>query len=383
VPLAVQSHIAAAKPLPAAGAFACVGDDARTVAPAAREDGVLEPRRRVVLSTSLLGWRRRVQREGEVIHIVAETLGDLSNLLRNIGGGKHAFAAPHGCGDGATHPNGTDAREVGEYVKQSADPLIGGLIICRHIGDAICGNLPRRRPQQEARMVDGKVAIVTGAAGNVGVALMKLLAARGAHVAALDRSADAMAARLGPASDGLHLPVADLSDPAQVAAAVGAVVQRFRRLDGVAATVGAFAMAPVTESTPELWERMLRVNLLSTATVFSAALPHLRAAGGGSLVAVAAGAALRAPGGMAAYAAAKSAVLRLVEALSDEGKPDRIRVNAVLPGTIDTPQNRVAMPDADPARWVTPKQVAEAMVFLLSDASSGVTGAALQVTGFG
>jgi len=232
-------------------------------------------------------------------------------------------------------------------------------------------------------MVDGKVVIVTGAAGNVGVALTKLLAARGARVAAVDRSVDALAARLGSLGEGLRLPVDDLSDPTQAAAAVDTVAQRLGRLDGVAATVGTFAMAPVAETTPELWERMLRMNVLSAATVFSAALPHLRAAGGGSLVAIAAGAALRAPGGMAAYAASKSAVLRLVEALSDEGKPDRIRVNAVLPGTIDTPQNRAAMPNADPAHWVTPAQVAEAMVFLLSNASSGVTGAALPVAGFG
>jgi NAD(P)-dependent dehydrogenase (short-subunit alcohol dehydrogenase family) len=107
----------------------------------------------------------------------------------------------------------------------------------------------------------------------------------------------------------------------------------------------------------------------------------MRQAGKGSLVAIGAAAALRAPEGLAAYASSKGAVLRLTESLADELKRDGVRVNAVLPGTIDTPQNRAAMPDADPALWVKPTEVAEAILFLLSDAASGVTGALLPVGG--
>jgi NAD(P)-dependent dehydrogenase (short-subunit alcohol dehydrogenase family) len=228
-----------------------------------------------------------------------------------------------------------------------------------------------------------KVFLVTGAAGNVGHALATLLTTQGHRVAALDRSAEALEARFGAGGVALKLTVADLADPAQAGRAVAGASEKLGRLDGVAATVGTFAMGSVAESTPDLWERMLRVNLLSTLTVFSAALAPLRAAGGGSLVAVAAGAALRAPAGMAAYAASKSAVLRLVESLSEEAKGDRIRVNAVLPGTINTPQNRAAMPGADPGKWVTSAQVAEVLAFLLSDAASGITGAALGVPGLG
>jgi NAD(P)-dependent dehydrogenase (short-subunit alcohol dehydrogenase family) len=232
-------------------------------------------------------------------------------------------------------------------------------------------------------MADQKVFIVTGAAGNVGAALTGLLTARGHRVAAVDRSHDGLTARFGDSGAALKVAVTDLADPAAAQTAVAEAVAKLGRLDGVAATVGTFAMGSVEESTPELWERMLRINLISTLTVFSAALPHLRTAGGGALVAIAAGAALRAPGGMAAYAASKSAVLRLVESLAEEAKGDRIRVNAVLPGTIDTPQNRAAMPDADPTRWVTPTQVAEVLAFLLSDAAGGITGAALGVPGLG
>jgi NAD(P)-dependent dehydrogenase (short-subunit alcohol dehydrogenase family) len=232
-------------------------------------------------------------------------------------------------------------------------------------------------------MAAEKVFVVTGAAGNVGAALTALLTARGHRVAAIDRSHEGLTARHGESGAALKLAVTDLSDPAATRAAVAEVAAKLGRIDGVAATVGGFATGSVAESGPALWEQMLRINLLTVLNTFAAALPHLRSAGGGSLVAIAAGAALRAPGGMAAYAASKSAVLRLVESLAEEAKGDRIRVNAVLPGTIDTPQNRAAMPNADPRHWVTPTQVAEVLAFLLSDAASGITGAALGVPGLG
>jgi NAD(P)-dependent dehydrogenase (short-subunit alcohol dehydrogenase family) len=128
---------------------------------------------------------------------------------------------------------------------------------------------------------------------------------------------------------------------------------------------------------------MFRVNLLSTLNLYRAAVAAMRPAGRGNLVAIGAMAGLKAPAELSAYAAAKSGVLRLTESLADELKGEGIRVNAVLPGTIDTPQNRAAMPDADPSHWVRPEEVAEAIAFLLSDAASGVTGALLPVTGRG
>ena len=86
---------------------------------------------------------------------------------------------------------------------------------------------------------------------------------------------------------------------------------------------------------------------------------------------------------MSAYAASKSAVLRLSESLADELKGDGVRVNAILPSIIDTPQNRSAMPKADTTKWVTTEQIAEVVAFLLGDAASGVTGAAIPISGRG
>ena len=229
-----------------------------------------------------------------------------------------------------------------------------------------------------------KAVIVTGAAGNVGGAVIRLLAERGARIAAVDALKEplehAVAALPGP---GRHLALSghDLLDPAACASIATRTVQAFGGIDGAVNTVGGFAMAPLAESGPDLWDRMFDMNLKSALNLYRAVLPEMVAAGHGSLVAIGAAAALRAPGEMAAYAASKSAVLRLTESLADEFKAVGVRVNAVLPGTIDTPQNRAAMPGADPALWVKPSEVAEAILFLLSDAATGVTGALLPVGG--
>lgn len=226
-------------------------------------------------------------------------------------------------------------------------------------------------------MTDTPVMIVTGAAGNVGRATVAALGAQGVRVVASDRGTAASLAHPGPevlAVDGI-----DLGDPESCTRLVENAVARHGRLDGIAHTVGGFAMAPCAEGSAAFWEEMFRLNALTTLNLFRAALPAMPA--GGSLVAISAGAALRAGSQMGAYAAGKAAVLRLVEAFADELKGEGVRVNAVLPGTIDTPQNRAAMPGADPSAWVKPAEVAAAIAFLLSPAASGITGVGLPVTG--
>jgi NAD(P)-dependent dehydrogenase (short-subunit alcohol dehydrogenase family) len=230
-------------------------------------------------------------------------------------------------------------------------------------------------------MFSNKVIIVAGAAGNVGSALAKLLASRQATVAAVDTNKDRLEALVGTLEGSGHtaLPGYDLADPAAAAALVAKVQSIHGRLDGVATTIGGFAMAPLADAGPEQWEAMFSLNVRTTWNIYRAAVPALRRVGGGALVGIGSAAGLRGSAQMAAYSATKSAVLRLTESLADELRDERIRVNAVLPTTIDTPQNREAMPDADTARWVTPSEVAEAMAFLLSGAASGITGALLPV----
>jgi NAD(P)-dependent dehydrogenase (short-subunit alcohol dehydrogenase family) len=227
-----------------------------------------------------------------------------------------------------------------------------------------------------------KVIIVTGAAGNVGAAVARLLSGRGARVAAVDTLGPQLSAVIETLDDpGRHLALSgvDLSDPAACEAVVARVSQALGGLHGVATTVGGFAMGKLADTGLPEWDAMFNLNVKTTWNIYRAAVPVLRAAGGGSLVGIGSAAGLRGSGQMAPYSATKSAVMRLTESLADELRPDRIRVNAVLPTTIDTPQNRAAMPGADTSRWVKPAEVAEAMLFLLSDAASGVSGALLPV----
>lgn len=232
-------------------------------------------------------------------------------------------------------------------------------------------------------MFTGKVIIVTGAAGNVGSALAQVLAGKGARVAAvdIDRAKDRLEAVVAalPGSGHLALSRFDLMHPAMTQALVDHVVATTGALHGVGTTVGGFAMAKLAETGLDHWEQMFNLNVRTTWNIYQAAAPAIRAAGGGALCGIGSITGLRGGAEIAAYGAMKGAVMRLTESLAEELRADRIRVNAVLPTTIDTPQNREAMPDANTTRWVKPVEVAEAMAFLLSDAASGVSGALLPV----
>lgn len=233
---------------------------------------------------------------------------------------------------------------------------------------------------------DGSVILVTGATGNLGRATCATLARLGHRIVALDRMTSPLQAMVATLPDpARHVAIAgvDLGDAAACDAAMAEAAARLGRLDGAVHTVGGFAAASIAEGDAALFESMFRLNLLTTANILRAASAAMRPAGRGSLLAIGAMAALRAPAGLAAYAASKAGVLRLVEAYAEELKPAGLRVNALLPGTIDTPANRAAMPGADTSGWVTPTQVADAAAFLLSDAASGITGALIPVTGRG
>jgi NAD(P)-dependent dehydrogenase (short-subunit alcohol dehydrogenase family) len=234
--------------------------------------------------------------------------------------------------------------------------------------------------------LDGKVVIVTGAGGNLGAATLAMLSRAGARIVAAERREAVLRQALDATGDpARHLAVADI-DLADEAACVGLVARaldHFGRVDGMATTVGGFAAAPLAETDAGLLMRMVRINAVTTLNIMRAVLPPMRAAGAGSVVAVGAASAQRAGAGIAAYAASKAAALRMVESFADEVRAEGVRVNAVLPGTIDTPQNRAAMPDADHAGWVSPDQIADVIGFLLSNSATGVTGALIPVTGRG
>ena len=224
--------------------------------------------------------------------------------------------------------------------------------------------------------MDGKVIVVTGASGALGKVVAEVALARGARVAGLDYGTSQIAVT----PDRIEFGGVDLSDPAQAKKAIDAVASHFGRLDALVNIAGGFAYETVAEGDPKTWQRMYALNLLTALNASRSAIPHLTASASARIVNVGAMGALQAGSGMGAYAASKAGVHRLTEALAAEWK-GKITVNAVLPSTIDTPANRASMPKADFGKWVTPQELADVILFLVSDAASAVTGALLPVSG--
>ncbi len=229
----------------------------------------------------------------------------------------------------------------------------------------------------------GKVAIVTGAAGNLGKALCQALANRWASIALLGHHLDSLEAARSGLEESAAFAV-DLVDARAVEAAIAAVMTRFGRIDILANVAGGFTMGPPLHETSDAdWDGMMNLNARSVFNSCRAVIPRMLARGGGRIVNVAARAALKGQGRMAPYCASKAVVIRLSESLAEELRDDGINVNCVLPGTLDTPENRAAMPDADPGRWVTTAALADVIVFLASDAARAITGASIPVYGRG
>jgi 3-oxoacyl-[acyl-carrier protein] reductase len=224
--------------------------------------------------------------------------------------------------------------------------------------------------------MDGKVVVVTGASGALGKVVAEIALARGARVAGIDHAP----AQIAASANRIELGGVDLTDPAQAKTAIDAVAARFGRLDALLNIAGGFAFETVADGDTRTWQHMYALNVLTALNASRSAIPHLIASAAGRIVNVGAMGALQAGSGMGPYAASKAGVHRLTETLAAEWK-GRITVNAVLPSTIDTSANRASMPKADFAKWVTPQELAEVMLFLAGDAASAVTGALLPVSG--
>ena len=219
--------------------------------------------------------------------------------------------------------------------------------------------------------------MLTGAAGNLGRAVAAAVAEAGANLALVDLKRGAL-----QDSDRQLFLATDLLNPESVQAAVDKAVQRFKRIDVLCNLAGAFRMgSPVHETSDKDWNFLFDVNARTVLNTTRAVVPHMLKAGGGKIVNVGAFAAQKGTAQMGAYAASKSAVIRLTETMAAELRERNINVNCVLPTIIDTPENRAAMPHADPKRWVAPQDLARVILFLASDAARAIHGAALPVTG--
>jgi NAD(P)-dependent dehydrogenase (short-subunit alcohol dehydrogenase family) len=231
----------------------------------------------------------------------------------------------------------------------------------------------------------GRVAVITGAVGYLGAATAKAFQRAGARTVLVDRWEDRLRhayADLAGSREHLLAGGVDLTDANSVSRMVEATRERFGRLDVLVSTVGGFRGGkPVHEDDLENWDFLFDINVRTTLHCCRAVIPHMLRAGRGKIVNVASRGALAGDAGFSAYSAAKSAVVRLTESLADELKQAGVNVNCVLPGTIDTPQNRQERPSADHGKWVEPAAIADVILFLASDAARAVNGAAVPVFG--
>jgi len=226
--------------------------------------------------------------------------------------------------------------------------------------------------------MQGKVVLVTGADGGLGRFVTQAFLDSGATVVGastkIQQSAfkdvrfTAMPARISSLESAQSL--------------VRQVTTRFGRLDVLAHTVGGFAGgSSVADTDDATFLKMMDVNLNSVFHAVRATLPSLRSAGSGRIIAIGSHAALEPGAGVGAYNASKAAMVSLIRTVAVENKDAGVRANVILPGTMDTPTNREAMPKADFSKWVHPASVASLMVWLASDAANDVNGAVIPVYG--
>jgi NAD(P)-dependent dehydrogenase (short-subunit alcohol dehydrogenase family) len=232
-----------------------------------------------------------------------------------------------------------------------------------------------------------KVVLVTGANGNLGKAVSLSFKAAQAKIIVVDHKAGRLQQTFpnwDADPNALLIEEIDVSELGQTISMVKQIRQAFGKIDILVNTVGGYqAGRPLHLTDPITWELMLTLNAGSVYNVSHEVIPVMLEQGSGKIINVAAASALRGSANSSAYAASKSAVARLTESMAAEYGKHGLRVNAVLPSIIDTPQNRKAMPNAAFSQWVTPQAIADVITFLASENASAINGALIPVFGNG
>jgi NAD(P)-dependent dehydrogenase (short-subunit alcohol dehydrogenase family) len=232
---------------------------------------------------------------------------------------------------------------------------------------------------------EDKVLFATGAGSGLGAATARRFAAEGGRVAAVDLDGDRAAALASELGDAVGI-ACDVADEGSVRDAVDEARSQLGRIDCVLNCAGHVKFTPLEELSLEEWNRLLAVHLTGTFLVCKTTLPHLREAGGGSIVNIASIAALLARPNLAAYAAAKGGIISFSRQLALDAAADNVRVNVIAPGSVRTPMTADVygegqVPRAIQARLAEPEEIAAAACFLLSDEASFFTAAMLVADG--
>ena len=205
---------------------------------------------------------------------------------------------------------------------------------------------------------------------------------RGANLVLLDINGEALK-EVDPENDEHSIKCeVDLMNQSDLSEAVETGRSQFGTIDALVALTGGFHMGePVHELSVEKWDLMVELNVETLINTVQATIPGMIKNGAGKIVTIGANVAQQGIADMSAYIIAKNAVMRLSESMSAELRTKGINVNCVMPSIIDTPENRAAMPDADPANWVSPEKLANVILFLCSEEASAVHGACVPVVG--
>ena len=228
--------------------------------------------------------------------------------------------------------------------------------------------------------MNGKVVLITGANGGLGTSVTQAFLDAGAAVAGTSRKIQ-QSEFAGTKFIAISADISNYEGAKQV---VDEVLSRFKRLDVLAHTVGGFTGgSSIPDTDDATFSRMLEMNLYSTFHTLRAAIPALRQSGSGRIIAIGSRAALEPGAGVGAYSASKAAMVSLIRTAGLENQDAGVTANVILPGTIDTPANRKAMPKADFSQWVQPSTIASLAVWLASEAAKDVNGAVIPVYGAG
>jgi len=226
--------------------------------------------------------------------------------------------------------------------------------------------------------LQGQVAIVTGANGGLGTDVTKALLAAGATVVGIVRSITGDE----PKDGRFHAVTANLIDAGEARTVITKAVAQFGAIDILVHVMGGFAGgASVAETDDAAWQKMMDMNLNAAFYVLRAVIPVMRKAERGRIVAIGSRQAVQPAANVGAYSASKAALVSLVRTVAIENKDKNIRANVILPGTMDTPANRTAMPKANFAKWVKTSHVADLVVMLAGEAGGDITGAAIPIYG--
>lgn len=231
----------------------------------------------------------------------------------------------------------------------------------------------------------GKVVLITGGSGGLGIEVGHAFIRSGASLVLTyysDNSLQLLQSKLGPSLKNVFLLRGDFKKEEDVRTLVSEVVKKFGKIDVLTNVIGGYvAGKPVTEIEESEWDGMMILNLKTAFLLSKHVVAQMIKQGTGKVIHVAARSGLKGTGYDAAYVASKNGVVRLVESTSEEVKTKGINVNCILPSIIDTEENRIAMPGADFAKWVKPAEIARVILFLSSDDSKSISGAAIPVYG--